>query len=91
MFTDFVTEAIKQAVAAGVGVAIVSMATIDDQVKLGKLKVIPMRDVHIERTQWQLKSSGRLEVPAAVAFERIIREKVATHQNPRKTAYSAAN
>ncbi|MCC8954918.1 LysR family transcriptional regulator [Bradyrhizobium sp. Pear77] len=68
------TEAIKQAVAAGVGVAIVSVATIDDQVKLGKLKVIPIKGVHIERTLWQLKSPGRLDVPAAVAFEGIIRE-----------------
>ncbi|MFB9269329.1 LysR substrate-binding domain-containing protein [Bradyrhizobium erythrophlei] len=74
------TEAIKQAVAAGVGVAIVSMATIDDQVRLGKLKVIPIRGAHIERTLWQLKSPGRLEVPAAVAFEGIIREKAAAPQ-----------
>ncbi len=51
------------------GVAIVSVATIDDQVKLGKLKVIPIKGVHIERTLWQLKSPGRLDVPAAVAFE----------------------
>ncbi|QPF86584.1 LysR family transcriptional regulator [Bradyrhizobium genosp. L] len=68
------TEAIKQAVAAGVGVAIVSIATIDDQVSLGKLKVIPIKNVQIERTLWQLKSPGRLDVPAAVAFEGIIRE-----------------
>lgn len=69
------TEAIKQAVAAGVGVAIVSMAAIDDQVQLGRLKVIPIKNVHIERTLWQLKSPGRLAVPAATAFERIIREE----------------
>ena len=68
------TEAIKQAVAAGVGVAIVSIATIDDQMKLGKLRVIPIKGVHIERTLWQLKSPGRLDVPAAVTFEGIIRE-----------------
>ena len=74
------TEAIKQAVAAGVGVAIVSMATIDDQVKLGKLKVIPISGVHIERTLWQLKSLGRLDLPAAIAFEGIIREKATTER-----------
>ncbi|KJC46733.1 hypothetical protein UP09_11990 [Bradyrhizobium sp. LTSP885] len=83
------TEAIKQAVAAGVGVAIVSMATIDDQVKLGKLKVIPIRGVHIERTLWQLKSPGRLDVPAAVAFEGIIRETRAAKIGPRKPAVKA--
>lgn len=83
------TEAIKQAVAAGVGVAIVSMATIDDQVRLGKLKVIPIKGVHIERTLWQLKSPGRLEVPAAVAFEGIIREKAAARQQALRPAARA--
>jgi len=71
------TEAIKQAVAAGVGVAIVSMATIADQIELGRFRVIPIKGVHIERTLWQLKTPGRLEVPAAVAFEGIIRKTAA--------------
>lgn len=66
------TEAIKQAVAAGLGVAIVSGATISDQVTLGRLKVVPMRDLQIERTLWQLKVSGRMDIPAATAFERLI-------------------
>jgi DNA-binding transcriptional LysR family regulator len=66
------TEAIKQAVAAGLGVAIVSSATVTDQVKLGRLKVVPMRDLSIERTLWQLKVPGRIEIPAATAFEWII-------------------
>jgi DNA-binding transcriptional LysR family regulator len=68
------TEAIKQAVAAGLGVSIVSMATIDDQVKLGRLKIVSMRNLHIERTLWQLRGPGRINIPAAVAFEKIIRE-----------------
>jgi len=66
------TEAIKQAVANHVGVSIVSSAALDDQVKLGKLKVIPMNDLSISRTLWQLKSPGRIDIPAALAFERII-------------------
>jgi hypothetical protein len=53
----------------------VSLTTIEDQVMLGKLKVIPIKGVQIERTLWQLKSPGRLDVPAASAFEGIIREK----------------
>lgn len=69
------TEAIKQAVAAGVGVAIVSTATISDQVALGRLKLIAIRDIRIERTLWQLKVPGRLETPAAVAFEQIMRRE----------------
>jgi DNA-binding transcriptional LysR family regulator len=78
------TEAIKQAVAAGVGVAIVSTATIDDQVRLGKLKMIPIKGVHIERMLWQLRSPGRLEVPAAVAFDGIVRETRGAEAGPRK-------
>ena len=89
------TEAIKQAVAAGVGVAIVSVATIADQIKLGRFKVIPIKGVHIERTLWQLKAPGRLEVPAAVAFERIIHEAAAeqpsvSRQNPKARRASPA-
>jgi DNA-binding transcriptional LysR family regulator len=66
------TEAIKQAVACDVGVSIVSTATIDDQVKLGRLKIIPMKDLQISRRLWQLKAPGRIDIPAAIAFERII-------------------
>lgn len=83
------TEAIKQAVAAGVGVAIVSVATIDDQVKLGKLKVIPIKGAHIERMLWQLRSPGRLEVPAVVAFDGIVRETRGTQAGTRKPAVRA--
>jgi DNA-binding transcriptional LysR family regulator len=67
------TEAIKQIVAAGLGVSIVSKATVQDQVALGRLKTIMMRNLPIERTLWQLKSPGRVELPAAAAFERLIR------------------
>jgi DNA-binding transcriptional LysR family regulator len=68
------TEAIKQAVAAGLGVAIVSTATISDQVKLGRLRIVPIHDLRIERTLWQLKAPGRIEIPASLAFEKIIRQ-----------------
>ena len=74
------TEAIKQAVAAGLGVSIVSSAAISDQVKLGRLKVVPMRKPHIERALWQLKVPGRIEIPAAAAFERIIWQDKPTEQ-----------
>jgi DNA-binding transcriptional LysR family regulator len=66
------TEAIKQAVAAGIGVAIVSAMAIVDQVKLGRLKVIPLKGMHIERTLWQLKSPGRIAIPAASAFQQVL-------------------
>jgi DNA-binding transcriptional LysR family regulator len=66
------TEAIKQMVAAGLGVAIVSAAAAKDQVALGRLKTIQMRGPSIVRTLWKLKAPGRVELPAATAFERLI-------------------
>jgi len=73
------TEAIKQMVAAGLGVAIVSAAAAKDQVALGRLKTIEMRNLSIVRTLWKLKAPGRVEVPAATAFERLIAAPVAAN------------
>ncbi|HVX76894.1 MAG TPA: LysR family transcriptional regulator [Bradyrhizobium sp.] len=66
------TEAIKQAVAAGLGVSLVSGVAISDQLKLGRLKEIAIEDLQIERTLWQLQSPGRISIPAATAFDRIL-------------------
>jgi DNA-binding transcriptional LysR family regulator len=68
------TEAIKQAVAAGLGVSIVSTAAVADQLSLGRLKVVRMQDLRIERTLWQLKMPGRIDIPVATAFERLLWE-----------------
>ena len=68
------TEAIKQAVAAGLGVSIVSTAAVSDHVALGRLKTIAIRDLNIKRRLWQLKIPGRLDAPAAVAFERLLND-----------------
>lgn len=70
------TEAIKQAVTAGLGVSIVSAAAIDDQVARGRLSAIPMRGLAIERQLWQLKLPNRLDAPAAVAFDQLLKGKL---------------
>ena len=69
------TEAIKQVVAAGVGVSIVSEAAVADQAEQGRLKPIPMRDVTIARSLWRLTSPGRLVMPAARAFEKMLGDR----------------
>jgi DNA-binding transcriptional LysR family regulator len=66
------TEAIKQVVAAGLGVAIVSGEAVKDQLALERLKIVKMRGLRIERTLWKLKTPGRLDVPSATAFEKLI-------------------
>lgn len=43
------TEAVKQVVAAGLGVAVVSTAAVEDPVALGKLRTVPWHDFRIER------------------------------------------
>jgi DNA-binding transcriptional LysR family regulator len=66
------TAAIKQVVAAGLGVSIVSAVSVRDQVKLKRLKIVAMRDVTIKRQLWQLELPGRVPMPAARAFEKML-------------------
>ncbi|TXN70482.1 LysR family transcriptional regulator [Methylobacterium sp. WL6] len=66
------TEAIKQLVASGLGVAITSAAAIRDQITLRTLIVVPIHRLRMERTLWRLSVPGRLANPATIAFERLI-------------------
>jgi DNA-binding transcriptional LysR family regulator len=68
------TEAIKQAVAAGLGISIVSGSAVSDQVAWGRLKTVDIRGLNINRQLWQLKLPGRLDAPAALAFEQILKD-----------------
>ena len=68
------TEAIKQAVAAGLGIAIVSGSAVGDQVAQGLLKTVGIRGLTIRRQLWQLKIPGRLDAPAALAFEALLQD-----------------
>lgn len=61
------TEAIKQSVAAGLGIAIVSRAAAADQIALGKIAVVHVDDFVIHRTLTQLKLRDR--APSGVARE----------------------
>ena len=72
------TAAIKQVVAAGLGVAIVSVVTVEDQVRLGRLKVLELDGMTIERTLWQLTLPGRVAMPAARAFEKMLLDRSAS-------------
>jgi DNA-binding transcriptional LysR family regulator len=71
------TAAIKQVVAAGLGISIVSVVAVEDQVRLGRLKVLDLDDLKIERTLWQLKLPGRVAMPAARAFEKMLLDRSA--------------
>ena len=69
------TEAIKQAVAAGLGLAIVSRAAIHDQLALGRLIVLPVRGISFARTLSELRFVGRAPSAAAVAFRETLRKQ----------------
>jgi DNA-binding transcriptional LysR family regulator len=66
------TEAIKQAVAAGLGVAIISQATIEDQLSLNKLVILPVSGLDIRRTFTRVRLAGRTPSPAARAFDELL-------------------
>jgi DNA-binding transcriptional LysR family regulator len=68
------TEAIKQAVAAGLGLAIVSRATIPDELALHKLTTLRVQDLSIQRTLTRLRLVGRTPSPAARAFDQLVTE-----------------
>ncbi len=62
------TEAIKETVAAGLGLAIVSRAAIIDQLRVGRLVVLRVHDLDIRRTFTRVRLVGRTPSPAARAF-----------------------
>jgi DNA-binding transcriptional LysR family regulator len=66
------TEAIKQLVASGFGVAIVSVAAARDQIALGVLKPVEMAGLAISRPLYRLRVTGRSLPPAAAEFERML-------------------
>jgi DNA-binding transcriptional LysR family regulator len=69
------TAAIKQVVAAGLGVSIVSAVSVNDQVQLGHLKIVAIHGVKIERTLWRLSVPGRIAMPAARVFEKMLDDR----------------
>jgi DNA-binding transcriptional LysR family regulator len=62
------TEAIKRAVAAGVGVAIVSRLSIDLELRARRLAVVPVQGLSIKRPFYRLLRAGRPVSPASQAF-----------------------
>ncbi len=68
------TEAIKQAVAAGLGVSILSRLTVEREVAQGLLAVVPIRGAAISRTLLIARRRGSRPSAAAAAFLAGLRE-----------------
>jgi DNA-binding transcriptional LysR family regulator len=63
------TEAIKQAVSAGLGLAIVSAATIKVELEIGQLVVLNVANMAIYRQLTRVSLVGRPSSPALTAFQ----------------------
>lgn len=68
------TEVMKQGVAAGLGLAIVSRAAAADQLALGRIAALPVADLAIRRTLTQLKLRDRTTGAAARELEVLLAE-----------------
>jgi DNA-binding transcriptional LysR family regulator len=69
------TEAIKQGVAAGLGLAIVSRAAAVDQLTLGKIVELPVENLTIRRALTRLRLRERAESPTAREFGQLLDEE----------------
>lgn len=70
------TIVIKRAVAAGVGVAIVSRLTCELELQSGTLVEIPLADLKITRPLHRLRVRGRHEPRAVAEFDRLLKQQV---------------
>jgi DNA-binding transcriptional LysR family regulator len=61
-------EMVKQAVAANLGISILSRCAVDLEVAAGRLRVVPIEGVHIERAIWLLRRRDRRLPRIAQAF-----------------------
>ena len=68
------TEAIKQAVGAGLGLAIVSRAAAADQLALNKIAILPVNGLVIRRTLAQLRLRSGATTGAARELELLLSE-----------------
>jgi DNA-binding transcriptional LysR family regulator len=66
------TEAIKQAVRAGLGLAVVSRAAVADQVLTGTLVELPVIAWHVRRALTLLRLHGRAPSIGALSFEAVL-------------------
>lgn len=70
------TEAIKRAVIAGMGLAIVSVATVSTELAAGLLRLVRVPELPLGRQLTRLSIVGRPPSPAARAFQAMLEEEL---------------
>jgi len=71
------TEAVKNAVAAGLGVAMVSKLTVELELATGRLLTVDVNDLKIRRALHLLRLQRKRQSPAIEAFATLLRETLA--------------
>ncbi len=71
------TEAVKNAVAAGLGVAMVSRLTVELELSTGRLCAVEVSDLRIQRELHLLRLKRKRQSPAIEAFVALLRETLA--------------
>lgn len=71
------TEAVKNAVAAGLGVAMVSKLTVELELATGRLRTVEVSDLKIRRALHLLRLHRKRQSPAIEAFATLLRETLA--------------
>ncbi|MCL5269873.1 MAG: LysR family transcriptional regulator [bacterium] len=83
------SEAIKQAVAAGIGLGIVSDLTVSVEVNCGRVAILPIADLTIERPLHLLHTPDRNREPTVAAFLKLLKEHFG--RRPKKTGRCVQN
>jgi DNA-binding transcriptional LysR family regulator len=82
-------DAIKQAVAANLGLSMLSRCAIDLEVASGRLRVVPVRGFKVERTIWLVRHRDRQLSKAAQAFFTLVTARRAAEAAPAPVAPEA--
>jgi len=69
------TAAVKRAVESGLGVSFVSEKAIENEIRLGTIKTIPIKDLTLDREFFFVYSGKKSHAPAAQALLQFLQEK----------------
>lgn len=69
------TAGVKEAVKAGIGVAIISTSAVADDVQCGKISQVFLEDLHAKRSFYLVKRKNRELSPVASVFIKYLQEK----------------
>lgn len=82
-------DAVKQAVAANLGISMLSRYAIDLEVASGRLCVVPVRGFSVKRTIWLVRHRDRQLSRAAQAFVALVTAPAVVEKPPRAAAPEA--